>query len=187
MAHFGQGAVGFINGDDRQPGVRLPSGKEVVLTGSRKASAEAFNQGQRRFLVSTEAGGEGIDLQARCHTLIHVDLPWNPMRLHQRVGRLNRYGQTRPVEVVTVRNPHTGEARIWGKLEQRLGHIMEGLSHAMDESEDLMQMALGMTGPAFFNGVFAEGQTVGADRLDAWFDAKTGNLGGGLPSLLSWT
>lgn len=178
MAHFGEGAVGFINGDDRLPAVRLPSGKEVVLTGSREASAEAFNQGRLRFLVSTEAGGEGIDLQTRCHTLIHVDLPWNPMRLHQRVGRLNRYGQTRPVEVVTVRNPHTVEARIWGKLEQKLGHIMEALGHAMDEPEDLMQMVLGMAGPGFFNGVFSEAQAVRADRLDAWFDAKTGSLGG---------
>ena len=178
MAHFGEGAVGFINGDDRLPGVRLPSGKEAVLTGSREASAEAFNQGRLRFLVSTEAGGEGIDLQTRCHTLIHVDLPWNPMRLHQRVGRLNRYGQAQPVEVVTVRNHHTVEARIWGKLEQKLGHIMEALGHAMDEPEDLMQMVLGMAGPGFFNGVFTEAQTVRADRLDAWFDAKTGSLGG---------
>lgn len=178
MARFGEGAVGFINGDDRLPGVRVPSGKEVALSGSREATAEAFNQGRIRFLVSTEAGGEGIDLQAHCHTLIHVDLPWNPMRLHQRVGRLNRYGQTRPVEVVTVRNPHTVEARIWGKLEQKLGHIMEALGHAMDEPEDLMQMVLGMAGPGFFNEVFSEGQTVRADRLDDWFDSKTGSLGG---------
>jgi SNF2 family DNA or RNA helicase len=79
---------------------------------------DAFNAGRIRFLVSTEAGGEGIDLQERCSALIHVDLPWNPMRLHQRVGRLNRYGQQRPVEVVSLRNPDTVEAMIWQKLEQ---------------------------------------------------------------------
>jgi len=178
MTQFGEGSVRFINGDDRLPGVCLPSGKACVLTGNREATAEAFNQGRIRFLVSTEAGGEGIDLQARCHTLIHVDLPWNPMRLHQRVGRLNRYGQARPVEVITVRNPNTVEARIWGKLEQKLGHIMEALGHAMDEPEDLMQMVLGMAGPNFFNDLFAEGQGVRADRLDDWFDAKTRSLGG---------
>ena len=44
-------------------------------------------------MISTEAGGEGIDLQENSYSLIHVDLPWNPMCLHQRVGRLNRYGQ----------------------------------------------------------------------------------------------
>jgi ERCC4-related helicase len=178
MAHFGEGAVGFINGDDRLVGVRLPSGRETALSGSRETVAEAFNQGRIRFLVSTEAGGEGIDLQSRCHTLIHVDLPWNPMRLHQRVGRLNRYGQTQPVEVVTLRNPNTVESRIWGKLEQKLAHIMEALGHAMDEPEDLMQMVLGMAGPSFFNELFGEGQRVRPERLDDWFDAKARSLGG---------
>jgi len=178
MARYGEAAVGFINGDDRLVGVRLPSGRETILTGNRETTAEQFNLGQLRFLVSTEAGGEGIDLQARCHTLIHVDLPWNPMRLHQRVGRLNRYGQSQPVEVVTLRNPHTVESLIWVKLERKLGHIMEALGHAMDEPEDLMQMVLGMAGPGFFNDLFAEGQFVRPERLDDWFDAKTRSLGG---------
>lgn len=178
MARFGEDVVGFINGDDRLVGVRLPSGRETVLTGNRETAAEAFNQGKIRFLVSTEAGGEGIDLQSRCYTLIHVDLPWNPMRLHQRVGRLNRYGQTQLVEVVTLRNPHTVESRIWGKLEQKLASIMQALGHAMDEPEDLMQMVLGMAGPSFFNELFGEGQGVRPERLDDWFDAKTRSLGG---------
>ncbi|MGE0755625.1 MAG: DEAD/DEAH box helicase [Pirellulaceae bacterium] len=178
MARFGEHSVGFINGDNRLEGVRRPSGEETVISANRETTADSFNQGRIRFLVSTEAGGEGIDLQERSHTLIHVDLPWNPMRLHQRVGRLNRYGQKHPVDVVTIRNPSTVESRIWGKLETKLGHIMEALGHAMDEPEDLMQMVLGMAGPSFFNELFAEGQSVRADRLDEWFDAKTRSLGG---------
>lgn len=178
MAKFGKEAVGFINGDDRLVGVCLPTGHETTLSGNRETTADKFNQGLIRYLVSTEAGGEGIDLQARCHTLIHVDLPWNPMRLHQRVGRLNRYGQSQPVEVVTLRNPHTVESRIWVKLEQKLGHIMEALGHAMDEPEDLMQMVLGMAGPGFFNELFIEGQSVRTEGLGDWFDAKTRSLGG---------
>lgn len=86
---------------------------------------------------------KGIDLQERCSALIHVDLPWNPMRLHQRVGRLNRYGQQRPVEVVSLRNPDTVEAMIWQKLEQKLNSIMRALGSAMDEPEDLMQPRFG--------------------------------------------
>ena len=160
MARFGEESVGFINGDDRLTGVRMPSGEECLLSANREMTAEAFNQGRIRFLVSTEAGGEGIDLQEQCHTLIHVDLPWNPMRLQQRVGRLNRYGQAHPVDVVTIRNPNTVEARIWGRLEAKLSHIMEALGHAMDEPEDLMQMVLGMAGPGFFNELFSEGQSV---------------------------
>ena len=178
MARFGEDRVGFINGDNRLAGVRRPSGDEIVLSASREATADAFNQGRIQFLVSTEAGGEGIDLQEHCHTLIHVDLPWNPMRLHQRTGRLNRYGQKHPVDVVTIRNPSTVESRIWGKLETKLGHIMEALGHAMDEPEDLMQMVLGMAGPTFFNELFTEGQSVRSDRFDEWFDAKTRRLGG---------
>jgi ERCC4-related helicase len=178
MARFGVDAVGFINGDNRLEGVILPTGQETILVTGRESTAEAFNAGRLRFLVSTEAGGEGIDLQTCCYTLIHVDLPWNPMRLHQRVGRLNRYGQTHPVEVVTVRNPHTVESRIWGKLEQKLNHIMKALGHAMDEPEDLMQMVLGMAGPSFFNELFAEGQAVPQNRLEDWFDSKTRSLGG---------
>ena len=178
MAQFGETTVGFINGDDRLDGVQRPSGEEVAITANREATTDAFNQGRIRFLVSTEAGGEGIDLQEHCRTLIHVDLPWNPMRLHQRVGRLNRYGQKHPVDVVTIRNPNTVEARIWGRLETKLNHITKALGHAMDEPEDLMQMVLGMAGPSFFNELFAEGQSVRGDRLDEWFDAKTRSLGG---------
>jgi hypothetical protein len=73
---------------------------------------------------SISAGGEGIDLQENCHSLIHIDLPWNPMRLHQRVGRLNRYGQARKVEVFTVGKPDTVEARIWDKLNAKIEQIM---------------------------------------------------------------
>ena len=178
MARFGEDRVGFINGDNRLIGVRRSSGDETVLSANRETTADAFNQGRIQFLVSTEAGGEGIDLQERCHTVIHVDLPWNPMRLHQRVGRLNRYGQKRPVDVVTIRNPGTVESKIWGRLETKIGRIMEALGHAMDEPEDLMQMVLGMAGPTFFNELFAEGQSVRSDRFDEWFDAKTRSLGG---------
>ena len=47
-----------------------------------------------RVLVATDAAGEGIDLQAHCHRLVNSDVPWNPSRLEQRIGRIDRYGQT---------------------------------------------------------------------------------------------
>lgn len=97
-------------------GIRGPQGTESTLRENRQSAAARFNRGNVRFLVSTEAAGEGIDLQENCSAPIHVDLPWNPMRLHQRVGRLSRYGQTQPVHVVTVRNPDTVESRIWGSV-----------------------------------------------------------------------
>lgn len=100
------------------------------------------------------------------------------MRLHQRVGRLNRYGQKARVEVVTLRNPETVEARIWDKLNSKIGNIMLAFGHVMDEPEDLLQMVLGMTSPALFRELFAEGPQVPADSLGKWFDQKTTTFGG---------
>jgi ERCC4-related helicase len=178
MAEFGQSSVGFMNGDDRLEEVRLPDGRVTQMAGRREDMCDSFNAGRIRFLVSTEAGGEGIDLQERCSALIHVDLPWNPMRLHQRTGRLNRYGQQRAVQVVSLRNPDTVEGMIWLKLEQKLNSIMRALGSAMDEPEDLMQLVLGMTSESLFEELFTEAGSVSKERLATWFDTKTGTLGG---------
>ena len=60
-----------------------------------------FDQEPVRILVCTDAAREGLNLQARCHDLIHVDLPWNPSRLEQRNGRIDR--KLQPSKVVTCR------------------------------------------------------------------------------------
>ena len=178
MREFGSDSVGFMNGDNRLDAVMLPDGTSRTLSARREDVCDAFNAGRIRFLVSTEAGGEGIDLQERCSALVHVDLPWNPMRLHQRVGRLNRYGQQRPVRVVSLRNPDTVEALIWGKLEEKLNSIMRALGSAMDEPEDLMQLVLGMSGSNTFNDLFAGAVGLQKDRIADWFDQKAGTFGG---------
>ena len=178
MAEFGQSSVGFMNGDNRLEGVKLPDGRVIQLASRREDTCDAFNAGRIRFLVSTEAGGEGIDLQQRCSALIHVDLPWNPMRLHQRVGRLNRYGQQRPVSVVSLRNPDTVESMIWDKLETKLASIMRAVGSAMDEPEDLLQLVLGLSGERIFDQLFAGASGVSRERLDTWFDEVAGTFGG---------
>lgn len=178
MERFGRESVGFMNGDNRLEDVRHPDGRVIALSARREDTCDAFNAGRLRFLVSTEAGGEGIDLQERCSALIHVDLPWNPMRLHQRVGRLNRYGQTKPVRVVSLRNPDTVESMIWEKLESKLNSIMRAIGSAMDEPEDLMQLVLGMSASNLFDGLFSGAVGVGQDRLGEWFDLNSGMLGG---------
>lgn len=177
-ARFGHGCCGFINGDERLDDVTKADGSRGPKSWSRDAAAEAFNQGAIRFLVSTEAAGEGIDLQERCATLIHVDMPWNPMRLHQRVGRLSRYGQTKPVQVFILRNPDTVEARIWDLLNAKLERIQRTLDEAMDEREDISQLVIGMTGPSVFEKVFAAGQTQPRESLDQWFDRESATIGG---------
>jgi superfamily II DNA or RNA helicase len=178
MARFGADSVGFMNGDNRLDDVIHPDGRVQPLSSRREDTCDAFNTGRIRFLVSTEAGGEGIDLQQRCSALIHVDLPWNPMRLHQRVGRLNRYGQKRAVSVVSLRNPGTVESMIWDKLETKLASIMRAMGSAMDEPEDLLQLVLGMSGEGIFNQLFGGAAGMSRERLDQWFDQVTGTLGG---------
>ncbi len=176
-ARFGLGCVGFINGDER---LNVISGaqRDRPLQCPRDQAAADFNAGRIRFLISTEAGGEGIDLQERCATLIHVDLPWNPMRLHQRVGRLNRYGQKRPVQVYLLRNPENVEARIWALLQEKLTRIQAALSASMEDAEDISQLVIGMTSSGFFDELFSEGLRRPSDRLSDWFNAQTAQFGG---------
>lgn len=177
-ARFGANCATFINGDGRIEGVLAVDGTPETLVLDRQEAARKFNQGEVRFLVSTEAAGEGIDLQRRCHTLIHVDLPWNPMRLHQRVGRLNRYGQRFPVEVVNLRNPDTVEGRIWECLNQKLQRITQAFNSAMDEPEDMLQLVLGMASSGEFDRIFSEARSVPKERLHDWFDARSATFGG---------
>ncbi|PYM52952.1 MAG: hypothetical protein DMD79_27400 [Candidatus Rokuibacteriota bacterium] len=73
----------------------------------KEAAVRAF-EGPARILLSTEAGGEGRNLQF-AHGLVNYDLPWNPMRIEQRIGRLSRVGQTRDVHVFNLVAPGTIE------------------------------------------------------------------------------
>jgi SNF2 family DNA or RNA helicase len=71
------------------------------------------------ILVSTESGGEGRNLQF-CNTLINYDLPWNPMRIEQRIGRLHRIGQTRDVFIFNLSVRETVEDQILHILENKI-------------------------------------------------------------------
>ncbi len=175
---FGFGSTAFINGDERLDGIELSSGEVATIRQPRESAADDFNGGQVRYLVSTEAGGEGIDLQERCAVLVHVDMPWNPMRLHQRVGRLSRYGQKRPVEAFILRNPETVEARIWDLLNEKLERIQLAFSSVMEEQEDISQLVVGLAGNSFFNELFSGARDLPDERLANWFDQSTATLGG---------
>jgi superfamily II DNA/RNA helicase len=87
---------------------RFPDAGDVLLIhggmslSEKLAAIGEFNEGAPRFLVSTEAGGEGLNLHRSCHIMVNYDLPWSPARLVQRIGRLYRYGQDRPVVVFNL-------------------------------------------------------------------------------------
>lgn len=84
----------------------------------------AFKAGQIRVLVCTDAAGEGLNLQT-CGLLVNYDLPWNPMRVEQRIGRIDRIGQRHPeIRIVNLGYRDTVEADVYFALSQRIGLFM---------------------------------------------------------------
>lgn len=174
---YGEQSVSFINGDEFLLFENTAGETLYTETMKRDLAAHHFNTGKVRFLVSTEAAGEGIDLQGHCHIVFHVDLPWNPMRLHQRVGRISRYGQKHPVAVRMFRNPETVEGIIWECLEEKLQRITLAFQSAMEDPEDMCNAVIGMASPRMFNELFAHGQTNSREGVQSWFNAKTETFG----------
>ncbi|MEM2884668.1 MAG: SNF2-related protein [Thermoproteota archaeon] len=74
----------------------------------------------KRVMVSTEVGGEGKDFQF-CHILFNYDLPWNPMRVEQRIGRLDRIGQSRTVRIFNLSTAGTVEEHVLNLLDEKIG------------------------------------------------------------------
>ena len=110
---------------------------------ARKQARLRF-ENQSRFLVSTEAGGEGINLQRACHVMVNYDLPWNPMRLQQRIGRLDRYGQQQVVKVFNLRVPDSWDQHISTRILERLEVIQRTMTLAGPGGvEDYREMILG--------------------------------------------
>ena len=77
-------------------------------------------------MISTEAGGEGLNLQF-CHIVINYDIPWNPMKLEQRIGRVDRIGQINPVKAFNFVFHDTVEERVHQVLEEKLAVILHDL------------------------------------------------------------
>jgi hypothetical protein len=72
------------------------------------------------LLLATDAASEGLNLQSRCRLVVHFELPWNPMRLEQRVGRVDRLGQAQRVHEVLLVARHTAERLVLAPLVRRL-------------------------------------------------------------------
>jgi hypothetical protein len=85
----------------------------------RRTTVDAFNDGSIDVLVATDAAGEGLNLHRRCRLVIDVELPWNPLRLEQRIGRVDRLGQQRTVHGIRLFHPGTIEAEVLTHLRGR--------------------------------------------------------------------
>lgn len=100
--------------------------------------------GELRILFGTDAASEGLNLQ-RLSTLINIDLPWNPTRLEQRKGRIQRIGQAHDeILIYNMRYRGSVEDRVHGMLSARLEHIHAMFGQLPDVLEDAwIQVALG--------------------------------------------
>ncbi len=89
------------------------------------AACESFwEENGAEFLLSTTAGGEGINLQV-CRVLFNYDLPWNPMAVEQRIGRIHRYGQQETAQVYNLVGEGTIEEKVYDILESKLYDIAQ--------------------------------------------------------------
>ena len=94
---------------------------------ARIKAENEFNNTPVQILVSTEAGGEGINLQKRCWIMVNYDIPWNPNRLEQRMGRIHRYGQQHEVHIYNLVAVDTREGRILERIFDKLSQIRDHL------------------------------------------------------------
>ena len=112
------GEVGLINGS-----MGLDQKLKAIST---------FNE-SAQFLVSTEAGGEGINLHEACHVMVNYDLPWNPSRLVQRIGRLYRYGQKEKVVVFNLHARDSFDNSAIDLMLQRITNIVRDMAPVGEE------------------------------------------------------
>ena len=140
--HYGEGIVLFngTNSDSRAQAVyedwlKRHEGSDKI-SGSKTADTRAalveHFQERGTVMIATEAGAEGINLQF-CSLVINYDLPWNPQRIEQRIGRCHRYGQKHDVVVVNfVDRTNEADARVYELLAQKF-QLFEGVFGASDE------------------------------------------------------
>jgi hypothetical protein len=105
--------------------------------GERARAQEIFAR-EARVLISTDAGGEGLNLQF-CHVVVNFDMPWNPMRIEQRIGRADRIGQKHVVRAINLVLDGTVEHRVREVLERKLAVIAD--EFGVDKAADVLDSA----------------------------------------------
>ena len=117
---------------------------------ARTKAQQAFSQ-DVRVLISTDAGGEGLNLQF-CHVIVNFDMPWNPMRLEQRIGRVDRIGQQHVVRAINFVLEETVEHRVRQVLEEKLALIAQ--EFGVDKASDVMDS---VEAEPIFDELFVQG------------------------------
>lgn len=122
-----------------------------------------------RILISTDAGGEGLNLQF-CHVIVNFDMPWNPMRVEQRIGRVDRIGQPHVVRAINFVLEDTVEHRVREVLETKLAVIAE--EFGVDKAADVMDS---VEAEPLFDELFVQG-IQNPDAIESECDAVVSQL-----------
>ncbi len=134
----------------------------------RVAAQKAF-AGPARVLISTDAGGEGLNLQF-AHVMFNYDMPWNPMRIEQRIGRVDRIGQKHTVRATNFVLGDTVEHRVREVLEAKLEAIAE--EFGVNKAADVMDS---VEAEAMFDSLYIEG-ILSPDAVEQRADATLEEL-----------
>ncbi|HEK2821623.1 TPA: DEAD/DEAH box helicase [Pseudomonas aeruginosa] len=150
--HYGSDQVELINGS--------------MQHAERREAIKRFEE-QGGFLISTEAGGEGINLQSKCHVMVNYDLPWNPMRLVQRIGHLYRYGQKKKVVVFNIQQTDSLDQNIVDLMYERIDSVVTDLAEIQrhEFNEGLKDEILGQLAELIdVEDILQEATKLGIDR-----------------------
>ena len=109
----------------------------------RKRALVAFKN-ESQILIATDAAGESLNMQF-CHIIVNYDLPWNPMMIEQRIGRVDRIGQKHKVKAYNMLTNNSVDIRVYEVIEEKLNKIIDQLgidktSDVLDSSIDLRQI-----------------------------------------------
>ncbi|MGE3488903.1 MAG: helicase-related protein [Vicinamibacterales bacterium] len=120
--------LGVIHG-----GVQAPMRQEVL---------RQFDSGRLDVLLATDTAGEGLSLHRRCRMVVDLELPWNPLRLEQRAGRVDRIGQQRRVHATHLLHRGSVEERVWRHVELRRARAGQALGSDDPPTEDEVAKAI---------------------------------------------
>ncbi|KKU82242.1 MAG: helicase subunit of dna repair complex [Parcubacteria group bacterium GW2011_GWA1_47_8] len=156
------------------------------ITGSKTADTRAalieYFKDEAEIMIATEAGAEGVNLQF-CSLVINYDLPWNPQRIEQRIGRCHRYGQKHDVVVINfVNRKNAADQRVYELLDQKF-KLFKGVFGASDEV--LGSIESGVDFEKRIAGIYQTCRT--ADDINTAFDKLQEEMDESIQSNLSDT
>jgi hypothetical protein len=152
---------------NQEEGSRLPPGTKPSREVAMRLALEYEFRTRSKVLVCTEAGAKGLNLQF-CETVINYDLPWNPQRIEQRIGRCHRYSQKRDVTVVNfIARDNEAHRLTFEILSQKLdlfGSVLDASDHVLHEprtdAPELMVSALSVEFESDLRSIYSRSRTI---------------------------